>query len=107
MFDEPVDGKLTLVAANDTQSAVHASYTVTDLTTGATVTKGNLEIEANGCIRVEQVPEAKNGFYMITWESDVGSGRNHFTCTIGDGWTWDAYRACMQKAGFYDEYEGF
>jgi len=107
MFDEPVDGKLTLVAANDTQSTVHASYTVTDLTTGATVTKGNLEIEANGCIRVEQVPEAKNGFYMITWESDAGSGRNHFTCTIGDGWTWDAYRICMQKAGFYDEYEGF
>jgi len=107
MFDEPVDGKLTLVAANDTQSAVHASYTVTDLTTGAAVTKGNLEIEANGCIRVEQVPEVKNGFYMITWESDAGSGRNHFTCTIGDGWTWDAYRTCMQKAGFYDEYEGF
>ena len=107
MFDEPVDGQLTLVAANDTQAEVHASYTVTDLTTNQTITKGNLVLEANGCARIEKVPETKNGFYMITWESDAGNGKNHFTCTIGDGWTWEAYRACMQKAGFYEEYEGF
>lgn len=107
MFDEPVDGKLTLVAANDTQESVHASYTVTDLTNGKIVTKGTIDIQANGCARVEQVPETKNGFYMITWESNAGNGTNHFTCTIGDGWTWEAYRACMIKAGFYEEYEGF
>lgn len=107
MFDEPVDGKLTLVAANDTQASVHASYTVIDLTNGKIVTKGTVDIQANGCARVEQVPETKNGFYMITWESDAGNGTNHFTCTIGDGWTWEAYRECMIKAGFYEEYEGF
>lgn len=107
MFDEPVDGKLTLVAANDTQASVHASYTVTDLTNGRIVTKGTIDIQANGCARVEQVPETKNGFYMITWESDAGNGTNHFTCTIGDGWTWETYRECMIKAGFYEEYEGF
>ena len=107
MFDEPVDGKLTLVAANDTQASVHASYNVIDLTNGKIVTKGTIDIQANGCARVEQVPETKNGFYMIAWESDAGNGTNHFACTIGDGWTWEAYRECMIKAGFYEEYEGF
>lgn len=107
MFDEPVDGKLTLVAANDTQASVHASYTVTDLTTNETVARGELDIEANGCARIEQISEKKFGFYMITWESTVGNGKNHFTCTIGDGWSWEQYCDCMVKAGFYDEYEGF
>lgn len=49
----------------------------------------------------------KNGFYLIRWTSTEGKGVNHFVCNIGDGWTWEAYKNCMQKAGFYDEFEGF
>jgi hypothetical protein len=107
MMDEPVNGQLTLVASNDTQQAVHAHYKVTDLTTNETVVSGEVEVDANGCVRVQEVAERKFGFYMINWESTAGNGRNHFTCTIGDGWTWDAYRDVMTKAGFYEEYEGF
>ena len=107
MMDEPVDGKLTLVAVNDTQQEVAANYQITDLVSGKVISSGTTSVAANGCIRVEQIPETKFAFYMITWESTAGNGKNHFTCTIGDGWTWEAYRDCMRSAGFYNEYEGF
>ena len=63
--------------------------------------------EANGKVTAAKLPEKKNGFYLIRWKATSGEGINHFVCTIGDDWTWEGYKACMEKAGFYDEFEGF
>ena len=64
-------------------------------------------MEANGIAKAADLPEIKGGFYLIRWKTEQGEGVNHFVCNIGEGWTYDMYKACMQKAGFYDEFEGF
>lgn len=107
MCDEPKDGKLTLVASSEYQKPLHAEYTVVDLATDSEVASGSLDIEANGILRVAQLPENKGGFYLIRWKTEEGEGINHYVCNIGEGWTYAAYKACMMKAGFYDEFEGF
>ncbi len=107
MCDEPKEGLLDLVAANDTQSEAKGEYVVLDLTTGEQVANGSFSVEANGKAVLAKLPEKKNAFYLIRWVSTAGKGQNHFVCTIGEGWTWKAYEACMKKAGFYNEFEGF
>ena len=105
--DEPKEGLLDLLAVNDTQSTVKGEYTVMELVSGEKVANGMFEVPANGKTVVCKLPEKKNGFYLIRWTSTGGNGVNHFTCTIGDGWTWEVYKNCMEKAGFYNEFEGF
>jgi hypothetical protein len=107
MCNEPKAGLLDLVAANDTQCKATGDCTVIDLTTDEIVWSGAFEVEENGKTTIAKIPEKKNAFYLIRWTSAAGDGTNHFVCTIGDDWTWEGYKACMQKAGFYNEFEGF
>ncbi len=107
MCDEPKNGVLELVVANDTQKALTAEYTVIDLTTDETVFSGTVTVEANGVSRPAQLTEREGGFYLIRWKTELGEGVNHFVCNIGEGWTYERYKACMEKAGFYNEFEGF
>lgn len=107
LFDEPKDGMLELVATNDMQQSVSAEYTVVDLATDEPVCKGKVELPANGIARLDKVPEKLGSFYLIRWKTEQGEGVNHFVCAIGEGWTYEKYKTCMQKAGFYDEFEGF
>jgi len=96
-----------LLAVNDTQSTVKGEYTVMELVSGEKVANGMFEVPANGKTVVCKLTDKKYGFYLIRWTSTGGNGVNHFTCTIGDGWTWEVYKNCMEKAGFYNEFEGF
>ncbi len=105
--DEPKERTLDLLAVNDTQSIVKGEYAVVELVSDEEVTSGVFEVEPNGKTVVCKLPEKKNGFYLIRWTSTGGDGVNHFACTIGKGWTWETYKTCMQRAGFYDEFEGF
>ena len=107
MCAEPKNHLLDLLAANDTQADVSGEYSVIDLTTDEQVASGSFALKANESAVIAQLPEKKNGFYLIRWISTAGKGQNHFTCTIGDDWTWENYEACLKKAGFYDEFEGF
>ncbi len=107
MFDEPVDGKLELVATNDLQQSVSAEFTVVNLMTDETVYSGKVELDANGISRVVKIPEQERAFYLISWKSNLGEGKNHFVCSADKGWNFDDYIACMKKAGFYDAFEGF
>ena len=107
MCDEPKNGVLSLIAASDLQENVAGRYEVIDLSDDTTVAEGEFSVLASGVAEVAKLPAKKGGFYLIRWESVAGSGVNHFVCNIGEGWTWESYRACMQKAGFYDEFEGF
>ena len=105
--DEPKNGVISLYATNDNQVELTAEYTVENLATGEKIAEGKCTVGANGIVKAADLPEEKCGFYLIRWKTEEGEGVNHFVCNIGDGWTYDMYKACMQKAGFYDEFEGF
>ena len=107
LCDEPKNGEIELIATNDTQGAQTAKYTVENVVTGEIVSKGEVTVEANGIVCATKLPDIKGAFFAIRWETETGSGINHFVCNIGDGWTYEAYKACMEKIGFYDEFEGF
>ena len=107
MCGEPKNGKINLIATNDTQTAQRAEYTVVDLVSGETLANGTLAVEANGIMCAASLPELKGGFYLIRWNTETESGVNHFVCNIGEGWTYEKYKECMEKAGFYNEFEGF
>ncbi|MBR2623068.1 MAG: hypothetical protein IKD15_02450, partial [Clostridia bacterium] len=105
--DEPKDGVIDLIATNDLQVTQSASYTVENLVTGETLCSGECSLDANGIAKVASLPEIKGGFYLIRWKTEQAEGVNHFVCNIGEGWTYEQYKACMEKAGFYNEFEGF
>jgi beta-mannosidase len=104
---EPVDGIIDLIVSNEKQAAVTAEYTVTDLTDGEVLAAGTVSAGAHETLCAAKLPEKHCGFYLITWKTADGEGQNHFVCNIGDGWTYEAYKVCMEKAGFWDEFEGF
>ena len=107
MCAEPKNGILPLIVSNDTQENKSGEYTVENVVTGAKVASGTFEIAANGLAHIADLPEQKDGFYLIRWTDGRTEGVNHFVCNIGDGWTWERYVDCMKKVGFYDEFEGF
>ena len=78
-----------------------------NLTTGEKVLTGECALEANGIAKVGALPDVKCGFYLIRWKTENEEGMNHFVCNIGENWTYEKYKACMEKAGFYNEFEGF
>lgn len=107
LCDEPKNGVIELYATNDLQENLTAKFTVENLVTGEKLLTGTCAVEANGIVKVADLLDVKGGFYLICWKTEKGEGVNHFVCNIGEGWTYEAYKACMQKAGFYDEFEGF
>ena len=107
LCDEPKNGVIALYATNDKQVDLTAEYTVENLATGEMVASGTCTVKANEIVKAADLPDAKGGFYLIRWKTEQGEGVNHFVCNIGEGWTYETYKACMEKAGFYDEFEGF
>ncbi len=107
IFDEPKNGKLNLIATNDSLNDESGEYTVTDLSNDKVVASGNYKVNSADKVTVTTVKETPNSFYLIEWKFSGGKGKNHFVTTIGDGWTYENYKKSMQKAGFYDEFEGF
>lgn len=107
MCTEPKGGEIELVASNDMRQKVCCKYKVTDLRSDRVIHEGSLELDSDGLATVARLPEIKGGFYLIEWFSDSVNGRNHFVCNIGDGWTFEEYFACMKKAGFDKDFEGF
>ena len=106
MFDEPKDGKLTLIAANDTRCVQNVSYKVRDLISGKVILCGSTESAPDTATAVASTPDTKNAFYLIEWEG-TDCGQNHFTPSIGDKLELDAYVRCMKESGFFSELEGF
>jgi hypothetical protein len=105
--DEPEDGMLDLIATNDLQETVQATYTVKNLLTDEVVCEGSVSLDSNGITRIAKLPDVKNAFYLISWSSAQGDGKNHFACSAKEGWDYETHIACLKKAGFYDEFEGF
>lgn len=106
MCDEPRDGRVSLVVANDYGKDMFCRYEVVDLCTGATVASGEAGSKANSSSVVTELEYDPSAFLLIRWWGDA-EGKNHFVTNIGEGWTYEKYTECMKKAGFYDEFEGF
>ena len=107
IFDEPIDGKHALIATNDSTVDESVEYKVTNLVNDKVVLNGKFDLAKDGKLEVASLAVENNAFYLIEWKSKQGEGKNHFVTTIGDGWTYDEYKSCMIKAGFYDAFEGF
>ena len=107
IFGEPTNGKHTLIATNDSRVDESVEYKVTNLVNDKVVLSGKFDIEKDGKLDVNALDVENNAFYLIEWTSKQGKGKNHFVTTIGEGWTYELYKSCMIKAGFYDEFEGF
>ena len=98
MFDEPVGGKIKLKAANDLQTEMTVSYTVTDMSSDETVISGSATLPANSCEELESVIERSGSLYLIEWDGDV-RGRNHYTADIYHGLDFERYVFLAKKAG--------
>lgn len=104
---EPCDGVISLIAANDSRSDLCVSFKVTDLSDNTELASGEFTVCSDGKMTVATLPERKGGFYLIEWQSGSLSGKNHYVCHIGEGWTYPKYLECMKKAGFDKSFEGF
>lgn len=110
MFDEPVDGKINLVASNDLPKATEITYTVKRIsvdTADCVVLSGKTHLDGDSAIVVNRLPiaEGEKEFYLIEWEMDGKSYKNHYFTNIIDI-DYAKYMAALKKCGM-DEFEGF
>lgn len=107
LFDEPKNGTLDLIITNDSRKTEKGDFAVTNLASGEVLSQGEFLVEPDQKFILDSIKEEPNAFYLIQWSFSGGKGKNHFVTTIGENWTYDEYKTLMQKAGFYDEFEGF
>ncbi len=106
MFDEPHDGVLDLYAVNDTTADSPLRFTVKNLSTGETVTSGEVTALADSSVVAAIIPTQESGMLYIEWESDNGvHGANHYSTQTLDI-SYEQYIKDITTVGF-DEFEGF
>ena len=108
MFDEPtVDNKIKLFAANEMPTDKAFSYTVTRIDDDTVVAKGEATICGGGILELDAVsvdPDKKQMF-LIEWQCNENSGRNHFINNIRDI-NYNAYIEFLNKTKI-GHFEGF
>lgn len=80
MFDEPKEGCLSLVAANEYRKPVDFCYTVKDLTDDVTVACGKAALGKNTSEVIGKIKfdDKKTHFYLIEWKFDGKKFKNHY-----------------------------
>ena len=78
-FAEPENGKLALKAINDTKKVLHCKYKVEEFATGQVVLQGQADV-GDEVLCLDSLPYAcsEKRILVITWETDLGSGKNHY-----------------------------
>ena len=104
---EPENGKMELVATNETRTNLNVEYTVKNLSDGKIISSGKFNVNSDDKVTVDALPELDHAFYLIEWKTELGTGKNHHACSLGDKWQFNKYVECMKKAGFFDEFSGF
>ena len=130
MFDEPVDGKICLVGVNDLPGEVQVTYsvkrisgttedavagtaidavdsTVVDRAMKDTVLSGKLVLTGDSAVKIDALPidEGEKEFYLIEWEMEGQTFKNHYFTNIIDI-DYQKYLNALNKCGM-DEFEGF
>ena len=107
LINEPVNGKMELIATNETLSDLEVEYTVKNLSDGKIVCDGKFTIKSKDKTIINTLSELDHAFYFIEWKTQLGNGKNHHACSLGDKWQFEKYVECMKKAGFFEEFSGF
>ncbi len=107
MFDEPVNGKISLYAVNDTQTDIMADFTVTEMYSENKVLSSSVMSKANTSTKTAEIKTDGNNreFFLIEWNLNETAYKNHF-CTDLLGTDYKKYLSAIGKCGF-DEFEGF
>lgn len=106
-FDEPEDGEIALVCANEFSADKTVKYTVTDLTAGVTVLSGEAVAASESSTRVAKLPinDTESRFLYIEWEMDGRKYSNHYMTNIKNI-DYHEYLSYLERVG-YDSFEGF
>ena len=106
-FDEPEDGEIALVCANEFSADKTVKYTVTDLTAGVTVLSGEAVAASESSTRVAKLPinDTESHFLYIEWEMDGRKYSNHYMTNIKNI-DYREYLSYLERVG-YDSFEGF
>jgi beta-mannosidase len=102
IFDEPdADGYLPLYVVNDTQTDKTVRYKVTDLTLNKPLISSETAAKANESRHVwnKLIQPGEKHFYLIEWEYDGVSGKNHYMTNIIDI-DYDEYVKYAKTSGF-------
>ena len=108
MFREPENGFLPLYGVNDTTADAEISFTVKNITEdGRLVLEGEALLPADASTRIGELKlkDGEKNFYLIEWQKEGRTHRNHYFTNIIDI-DYDAYLKALEKCGF-DEFEGF
>ena len=106
MFDEPKDNTLDLYGVNDLPADATAEYTVTNITENKEVLRGTIRLKADTSEKIAEISirEGEQCFYLIEWNVNGQSGRNHYYTNIRNI-DYNRYMDEIKKCGF-DEFEG-
>lgn len=108
MFREPENGFLPLYGVNDTTADAEISFAVKNITEdGRLVLEGEALLPADASTRIGELKlkDGEKNFYLIEWQKEGRTHRNHYFTNIIDI-DYDAYLKALEKCGF-DEFEGF
>lgn len=116
MFDEPEDGKISLMGVNDLPEDVQITYSVrrisgtaetVDAVDSTVLLSGKLTLAKDIAVKIDELPIAQDEqeFYLIEWEINGHSYRNHYFTNIIDI-DYRKYMEALKKCGM-DEFEGF
>ena len=96
MFDEPVDGRLTLYAVNDTRSAKVFTYAVED-DEGNVIASGTSAAGSDESVPVCSIPEpSEKRYFIIRWNDGEREGKNHYFANM-PGIDFTYYRGLLGK----------
>lgn len=100
MFDEPHDGKITLIGANDTESDAVVLYKVTRISDGATVAAGEIMLSSNENLPLCSVDcnAAEYEMYFIEWTANGKEYKNHYV-TGHIGMSAERYLCDLNRCG--------
>ena len=87
MFDELVDNRITLVGVNDLAADKKISYRVVKIIPGQgteCVMTGQICLDADTAAEIGKlsIEEGEKTFYLIEWEMDGKTYRNHYMTNI-------------------------
>ena len=99
---------LPLYGVNDTTADAEISFAVKNITEdGRLVLEGEALLPADASTRIGELKlkDGEKNFYLIEWQKEGRTHRNHYFTNIIDI-DYDAYLKALEKCGF-DEFEGF
>ncbi len=97
---EPADGRQRLVVCNDTRRDVTVNYSIHDVVTQQVLASGSVLATRDAVADCGSIDSTgAQGLYLITWDSDIGTGRSHYLAG-SPPYALEDYESWMAMAGF-------